>query len=156
MNPAAAPRGSALPPLSLKGRALRLLAAREYSRAELEHKLARHESEPGQLQAVLDELTHKGFINEQRVAESVLHQLSKRHGGARIAQTLRAKGLDSELVKQTLQQAAASEGERARMVWAKKFGIRPQTPTEHARQMRFLAARGFSAEVCYQILREQD
>ena len=29
----------AMPPLSLKGRALRLLSGREYSRAELERKL---------------------------------------------------------------------------------------------------------------------
>ena len=39
--------------LSLKGRALRLLAAREHSRAELERKLAAHEETPGQLAQLL-------------------------------------------------------------------------------------------------------
>ena len=62
---------------SLKGRALRYLAAREHSWAELQAKLARHvtyEDEPGALTRVLDELAAKGFINEARVAESLLHR----------------------------------------------------------------------------------
>ena len=41
------------PTLSLTGRALRLLSAREHSRAELERKLARFEEEPGALARVL-------------------------------------------------------------------------------------------------------
>ena len=56
--------GPALP----KGRALRLLGAREHSRERAERKLAPHEEEPGQLGRVLDELQAKGFIDEQRVA----------------------------------------------------------------------------------------
>ena len=48
--------------ISLKGRALRLLAGREHSRAELERKLAAHEEAPGDLQRALDDLqanTHR-------------------------------------------------------------------------------------------------
>ena len=44
------------PPLSLKGRALRLLGAREHSRVELERKLAVYEEEPGSLAKALDAL----------------------------------------------------------------------------------------------------
>ncbi len=64
------------PQLSLKGRALRLLSGREHSRQELERKLAPREEEPGQLRRILDELQAKGFIDERRVAESVLHRRS--------------------------------------------------------------------------------
>ena len=39
---------------SLKGRALRLLASREHSRAELERKLQAHETTPGELAQALD------------------------------------------------------------------------------------------------------
>ena len=39
---------------SLKGRALKLLGAREHSRAELERKLAAHETTPGELARVLE------------------------------------------------------------------------------------------------------
>lgn len=62
--------------ISLKGRALRALAGREYSRVELERKLGSFEEAPGQLAALLDELQAKGFwmINVQpmhlRIAEA--------------------------------------------------------------------------------------
>ena len=48
------------PPVSLKGRALRYLSAREHSRAELVRKLVRHEEVPGELESVLDDLQAKG------------------------------------------------------------------------------------------------
>ena len=53
----------AAPPISLKGRALRYLAAREHSRAELLRKLAPHAQEPGEIERVLDDLQAKGFIS---------------------------------------------------------------------------------------------
>jgi hypothetical protein len=52
---------------SLKGRALRYLAAREYSRFELEQKLKAFEENEGELKAALDDLEAKGFISEARV-----------------------------------------------------------------------------------------
>src|ERR1035437_1792181 len=60
--------------VSLKGRALRLLSRREYSRLELEHKLQQYEVAPGELAVALDELQAKGFISEQRVLESVVNR----------------------------------------------------------------------------------
>ncbi len=72
--------------LSLKGRALRYLAAREHSRAELERKLASHAESPEQLAQVLDELQAKDFISEARVVESVINRRAQRFGAARIRQ----------------------------------------------------------------------
>jgi regulatory protein len=140
-------------PLSLKGRALRLLGNREHSRAELQRKLALHEDEPGQLQRVLDELQAKGFISDERVAESVLHRRAARLGTARLRQELQAKGLAPELVSQALEPLRGNEIERARDVWRRKFEAPPQDATERARQARFLAARGFSGEVIAKVLR---
>jgi len=138
--------------LSLKGRALRLLGGREHSRAELQRKLAPHEEEAGQLQRVLDELQAKGFIRDERVAESVLHRRAGKLGAGRIRQELQAKGLDAGLVEQAMQQLKSTELERARQVWARKFGALPQDASERARQSRFLAARGFSGEVIRRVL----
>ena len=61
-------------PISLKGRALRLLSSREYSRAELLRKLGPHEEMPGELVKVLDELAVKGFVSDQRALESLVHR----------------------------------------------------------------------------------
>jgi regulatory protein len=108
--------------LSLKGRALRYLAAREYSRVELERKLAPHEEVPGQLAQVLDELQAKDFISEARVVESVVNRKAGRFGAARVRHELMGKGLASDLVAEAMDGLKATELERAREVWRKKFG----------------------------------
>ncbi|MBP6483673.1 MAG: recombination regulator RecX [Rhodoferax sp.] len=140
------------PPLTLKGRALRLLGAREYSRAELERKLAPFEDEPGSLARALDDLQVKGFINEQRVLESVLHRRSSKLGVQRIRQELHSKGLDPAAVLEAVEQLRASEVERAREVWRKKFGEPPADTTERARHMRFLASRGFGGDAIRKVV----
>jgi regulatory protein len=144
---------------SIKGRALRYLAQREHSRAELERKLARHvEDGPDgsaaeRIAHALDELAAHGLLSEARVAESVLAGQGARFGARRLKQTMQAKGLDPALVAATLQQARASEEERARGVWRRKFGTPAQDAPERARQMRFLAARGFDGEVIRRVVK---
>jgi len=142
--------------LSLKGRALKLLAAREHSRRELERKLAQHEAEPGQLKTALDELQARGFIDEQRVVDSLLHRRASRLGTGRIKQELQAKGLDAERVALAVASLKASEVERAREVWRKKFGVLPQDAAQRAKQARFLAARGFGGDVIQRVLNTDD
>ncbi len=137
---------------SLKGRALRLLSMREHSRLELERKLASHEQEPGELARALDELAAKGFINEERVVESVLYRRASRLGAGRIRQELQAKGLEGDLVAQAMEQLKATELERAREVWRRKFDQPPQDAAQRAKQSRFLAARGFGGEVIRKVL----
>jgi regulatory protein len=140
------------PPLSLKGRALRLLSGREHSRSELERKLASHEEEPGQLRRVLDELQAKGFINHQRVADSVVHRRAAKLGAARIRQELQVKGLDPELVAQAVAGLRGTELQRAREVWRRKFERPPADAAERGKQTRFLVARGFAPEVVWRVL----
>lgn len=142
----------AIAPVSLKGRALRLLSGREYSRAELERKLAEFEEEPGALAKALDELQAKGFISEQRVVESVLHRRSAKMGTSRIRQELQSKGLDREAVDQAVEQLRATEVDRAREVWRKKFGVPPTDAAERGKQMRFLASRGFGGDAIHKVV----
>ncbi len=137
---------------TLKGRALRLLSQREHSRLELERKLAAHETEPGQLAKALDELQARGFISEARVIESVVHRRASKLGAARVRQELAAKGLSGEAVAEAVDQLRASELERAREIWARKFGEPASEPKEKARQIRFLVSRGFAAEVVRRVV----
>ena len=125
---------------SLKARALRHLAAREHSRAELAAKLARFvtdEDEPGAVERVLDELAAKGFIDEARVAESLLHRRAPRLGNARVLQELRAKGVPEDLIRSAAGELRDTELARAREVWRKRFGQPPRDAAERARQLRF-------------------
>lgn len=154
-----------LPPPSLRGRALRLLAMREYSRQELARRLQRHEIEPGQLGTVLDELQAKGFIDAQRVVASVVHQRAAKLGLARIRRELQHKGITGEESRDALAALQHTEVERARQVWRKKFGAHPDRPghdalaqsaAELARQIRFLAARGFSGDTIRRVVKSAD
>jgi regulatory protein len=138
--------------LSLKGRALRLLAAREHSRAELEKKLAAHEEAPGELARALDELQAKGFISEQRVVDSLIHRRAARLGTGRLKQELQAKGISAEAMAEAVQALRSTEVDRAREVWRKKFGEPAADPAGRAKQMRFLASRGFGADAIRRVV----
>jgi regulatory protein len=131
---------------------LRLLSTREHSRAELERKLAGFEEEPGQLARVLDTLQAKDFINEGRVVESVVHRCAGKLGASRIKQELQAKGLGPEAVTVAVQALRASEVERAREVWRKKFREPPADANERGKQMRFLASRGFGGDAIRKVV----
>jgi regulatory protein len=140
------------PPISLKGRALRLLSGREYPHLELERRLEKYEEEPGTLVKTLDELQAKDFISEQRVLESVVHRRAAKLGATRIKQELLAKGLNADAVTQAMQTLRATELDRARKVWIKKFGQPPADAAERGKQMRFLASRGFGAEAIHKVV----
>jgi regulatory protein len=142
--------------LSLTGRALRLLGAREHSRAELERKLAAHQEEPGDLAKVLDSLQAKGFINETRVLESVVHRRATKLGASRIKQELQAKGLAPHAIAQAVAQLRATDVARAREIWRKKFGTPPQDAATRAKHMRFLASRGFGGDTIHRVVQGGD
>lgn len=137
---------------SLKGRALRLLSGREHSRAELERKLQQFEEEPGTLALALDDLQAKGFISEQRVVESVLNRRAAKLGASRIKQELQAKGLDPQAISDAVAELRNTELARARLVWQKKFDHLPADAAERAKQMRFLASRGFGGDTIQRVV----
>ncbi|MFO6420427.1 recombination regulator RecX [Hylemonella sp. W303a] len=140
---------------SLKGRALRLLSQREHTRRELERKLARFEEAPGTLAQALDELQARGFLDERRAAESLAHRRASAYGAARLRQEMQDKGLDRELINQTLAGLQDSEEARARQVWQRRFEAAPVDAKDRARQGRFLLARGFSGDVVRRVLNTQ-
>jgi regulatory protein len=142
--------------MSLTGRALRLLGAREHSRAELERKLASYEEAPGALSKVLDSLQAKGFINEARVLESVVHRRASKLGASRIKQELQAKGLAPQAVAEAVSQLRTTELDRAREIWRKKFGSPPTDVAQRSKQMRFLASRGFGGDTIHRVMQGAD
>jgi regulatory protein len=163
------------PPQSLKARALRWLAQREYSRSELRRKLlvtARHgakadaqddsaaaagfveSASPAALEshvdALLDWLAARKYLSDERFVESRVLVRQQRFGNLRIRRELAEHGLaldaaDAERLRQT-------ELQRAKAVWARRFGEPAADAAGRARQARFLAGRGFSAGVIRQLL----
>ena len=155
------------PELSLRARALQYLARREYSRAELRGKLLPYAGEDGNfgqpqpenpppenLDALLDDLTARGWLSDARAATQLLHAKRSRFGTQRIARELRQKGIAEELIGDALPGLKESELDAARSVWQKKFGALPHDEKEKARQVRFLQSRGFGFDVIFQVLRQ--
>lgn len=141
---------------TLRERSLRLLARREHSRAELGRKLAAHVGPEDDLETLLEDLQRRKLLSDERYAESRAHALSRKFGAARIAHELRAKGLDKGLAARAAETARATEIERARQVWLRKFRNPPESREERARQMRFLQSRGFSFDAIRAVVRGAD
>ncbi len=139
--------------LSLKGRALRLMAQREHSRLELSRKLAPHADSPEHLVETLDELERGGFLSQQRFAESLAHRRAERFGLRRIEQELGSHRLEAAVAGPVLQRLRGTERERALAAWRKRFGEPAADATGRARQQRFLAQRGFTAEAIGWVIR---
>lgn len=142
--------------ISLRGRALAMLARREHTRAEMRRKLSPHCEDPAQVEQLLDALVARGWLSEARFAESRANALARKFGSRKIEHDLRSRGVSAEVVEQTLERARTQELENCRAAWQRKFGALPQDPAERGRQMRFLAGRGFSAEAVRQVLKTGD
>ena len=119
---------------------------------ELERKLKAHAESTEQLAQVLDELTAKDFISEARVVESVINRRAAKFGAARVKHELLGKGLDAELVAEAMSGLKATEVERARQIWRRKFDGPALDAAGRAKQMRFLAARGFSGDTVRKVV----
>jgi regulatory protein len=143
-------RGSTL---SLKGRALRYLSAREHSRVELVRKLTPHAEDPAEIDRVLDDLELRGWLSAERFVESVVHRKAARYGTARIRGELNGHQLPDEAVRSALSALKDTELQRAQALWLRRYGQVADTPQERAKQMRFLAGRGFSGDVIRQVVR---
>ncbi|WP_233224653.1 regulatory protein RecX [Thiomonas sp. X19] len=141
---------------------MRLLTMREHSRAELERKLSRTRKagdlppDRAELAAMLDELQTLGLLDEQRFAESLVRRRSVKYGSQRIGQELRMHGLDEGTVSGALDALNAplqDDLARALRILRKRHPEPVSSPQEHARQQRFLAARGFPHDVIRQAMK---
>lgn len=141
---------------SLKARAVAYLSRREYSRLELRRKLLPNVADAGELDLMLDGLERERWLSDERYARALVHRKAPRQGTARIVQELRRQGVSGANLDAARAQLQDTEIERARQVWRKKFSGPPQDAREYAKQFRFLASRGFSAECLRRILGEQD
>ena len=136
-------------PAELRARALRLLARREHSRAELGRKLAPRAESPEALHALLDALEQKKQLSDERYASERARVLARKFGAARIRLDLKSKGIDGALAEQF---SAGGELARARAILQRKYRLPAATREERARRMRFLQSRGFAHETIRKLL----
>ena len=172
------------PPLSLRSRALRLLGRRELSRQELERKLrpyvsvsvtvtgaddaahasaddradeASHAGNPAELEALLDDLTERGWLSDARYAEALVRKRTGNFARRSIAQELKRAGVDEDVTAAALTQNPESDPDEefaaALALCQRKFRRAPADQKEKARQIRFLQSRGYSIGLALRVLK---
>ncbi len=130
---------------SLRAQAIDYLSRREHSRSELKQKLMAFEEDVQIIDALLDDLTERGWQSDSRYAQMMVHSKSDKHGNRRLQQNLALKGIDADLIADVLP-SKDIEKSNAIQVIQKKFKTAPTSLQERAKQMRFLAYRGFGMD----------
>ncbi len=137
----------------LRQRALRLLAQRDHSRAELVRKLSSFGT-PAEIDEVLRRMAELDLQSDRRFAEQFVRSRASRFGAGRLRQELKRRGIAAELGEAALvSELPGDELERAHRVWQARFGQPATDRREWARQARFLQYRGFSSEVIRRLLK---
>ena len=128
--------------------AVRLLARREHSRAELERKLKTRGAPPDLVAEARAGLAGRKLQSDERYAESlVTSRIGRGQGPVRIRRELSEQGIDAAGIEAALAAADPDWFALARETRRRRFGAEaPAEWKERARQARFLEYRGFSGE----------
>ena len=135
---------------------MRLLARREHSRAELARKLAAHAPSAEALGQLLDALTARRQLSDERYAEERARQLARKYGAARIRLELISKGVAGETAARLAAASGDADLERARAILARKYRQPATSAAERGRRMRFLQGRGFAQDIIRRLLSSSD
>ncbi|MEP7084931.1 MAG: recombination regulator RecX [Betaproteobacteria bacterium] len=147
-------RGSRPVP-TLRQKALRALARRDYSRAELSRKLGRAAATPSELVTLLDDFEASGWLSDERFAGSAARQRQGRYSQRYIVEDLKSRGVAGDLAKDAVSALEQDDYATALALWNQRFGRPPADQKEKARQVRFLQTRGFALQIIFRILRDQ-
>jgi regulatory protein len=143
---------------------VRALGRQMRSEADL-RRLMERRAEPGEqgetaVAAVMARLREHGYLDDAAFAETYarLRQQNEKLGERRVRQDLKQKGVESDLIAETLEARYGQTNEEAlaREHLARRRLRKPENEKETARIMRRLVAAGFSTGVIYRILRQWD
>ena len=135
-------------------RALRLIARRARSRAELSRRLAEWGLATDDAMQVLDRLTGMGVIDDRALATAVVSsRRASAHGRLRIQSDLDRLEVDPVAVSAAAATSAEAEVARARAALGTRRAPEAGDPAAVRRAGTFLARRGFDAETVATVLR---
>lgn len=139
---------------TLRGRALRLLGRREFSRQELDKRLRSFTEDPAELETLLDDLSERGWLSDARYADAVVRKRTGQYARRSIAQELKQAGVAVEVTDTALAALDPDEEFAAALALCRrKFRRSPADQKEKARQIRFLQSRGYSLSLVLRVVR---
>ncbi len=146
---------------TVMSRALKLLARRPYSIAELKDRLRRkRDPDDETLTQVLNRLEELGYLDDRRFASAyAASRIAIRPlGRARIREDLRRHKVTDELTEQALNEAFAETSEESLIdrAIAKRIRVRgrPSTRDESQKLLAHLVRQGFSFDLALKKVRE--
>lgn len=136
--------------------ALRLLARREHGAMELCDKLKQKGFSITEAQEALNECQRLGLQSDSRFVEVYSRsRIRQGYGPLKIAQDLKTKGIDSDLIHSELAQERDNWVSYAMEVWQKKCkGQMDLSFSELQKQQRFLLYRGFGMDTIATVVKE--
>lgn len=131
---------------------------RDRTRAELARALAKRSVPPEVAEIVLDEFTQRGYLDDQRVAESAVNGVIYRpRSRSALQRELVQRGVDRELAREATEAIDRdAELDAARKLAGKRAAglARVDRVTAHRRLAGALARRGFGSDVVQTVVRE--
>jgi regulatory protein len=106
-----------------------------------------------QIEKILDSLQAKGLLSDTRFAAALARTRAGRFGTARIRHEMREHELPDDVVRAVVEDLRLTEEQRARELWKRRFGRPAADAAGRARQMRFLAQRGFPTSVVLKVVK---
>ena len=141
--------------------ALRMLAGRELSAAQLRQRLGRRRLEPADIDEAVDRLRAEGAIDDDRVARAIARVSTgvKRRGRLRVRREIEQAGIASATARRVVDEAFAEIDADALLdaALAKRLrgSARIVDDAQFARLYRFLINQGFEADKVAAALRKR-
>ncbi len=140
--------------------ALKLLAVRARSIGELRERLILRGVSREKAEDTISRLVEKGYLDDKTFSrERAETRLRLNNWGRnKIAAELRAKGVDPEIVKNTIEGIGEKEelfwASEALKKWLKRKGVAPPLDSElENKALRFLSSRGFPFHISIEALK---
>lgn len=140
--------------------AMRLLARRPHSRAEIKRKLFQRRFSAETIESTLNECERLALLDDDAFARVLIDESrQKGHGSRRILSTLLNKGVDKTLAERALAdlENPDEEMENARRVFERKLASlsKENDPRRKKEKLyRHLASKGFSSEIVFRLFDE--
>jgi len=138
--------------------ALRLLARRELSEAQVRQRLARRQHDCSDIDAAVSRLTVEGSLDDARAAAAIArHETTvSRRGRQRVIRQIEAAGIAPELARRAADDVFADLDPEAQLAAALDRRLRGRSAVaderEHRRLYRYLVAQGFEPDRVHAIL----
>jgi regulatory protein len=143
---------SRVDPKRAKLTALRMLAVRRLTEAQLWTKLERKGFVDEAIREAVEACKRAGFLDDALFAELYVHGKRKPLGDTRLVAELVGRGIDRDVAVRAVEASEAAQDERARAAFEKLLRTKPSLSYPSA--ARALERNGFPASLIYRILRQ--